>query len=309
MIGLLSTLLVATLAIDLIAGEPPSRLHPVVWMGSLISKLHGQGRGRAYGALVFAITLLFAWALWLVPYLVLIRDGLFLVLLFALWVYLLKSSFSWKLMRSYGQRIAFALESGDLEAARKLTSEIVRRDLTDADAGLIASAAIESIAEGEVDGLTSPLLYYPLGVLGPLTQRAVNTLDSMVGYPYPPFRDVGWISAKADTVLNYVPARITALLIAAGSFLLGLDWRRSLVIARRDHAKTKSVNGGWPMSAMAGALGVRLVKRGEYELGSGNLPSASHVRLAIRVYDVSVSMYAAMIIALCFFVPFTALVP
>ncbi|WP_449462891.1 cobalamin biosynthesis protein [Tardisphaera miroshnichenkoae] len=309
MIGLLSMLLIAALALDLVAGEPPARLHPVVWMGSLISRLDGQGRGRAYGALVFVVTLLFAWALWLFPYLVLIRDGFFVLLLLALWVYLLKSSFSWKLMRSYGQRIASALETGDIEAARKLTSEIVRRDLAGADAGLIASAAVESIAEGEVDGLTSPLLYYPLGVLGPLTQRAVNTLDSMVGYPYPPFRDVGWVSAKADTAINYVPARLTSLLMAAAALLLGLDWRGSLITAFRDHGKTKSVNGGWPMSAMAGALGVRLVKSGEYELGSGNLPSASQVRLAIKVYDASASMFVAMVVVLCLFAPFAVAVP
>ncbi len=309
MIGLLSVLLIAAVALDLVIGEPPSKLHPVVWIGSLISALDGQGRGRSYGVLVFVVTLVFAWALWLIPYFSLIKYPLLVPLLLVLWVYLLKSSFSWKLMRSYGQRIAFALETGDLEAARKLTSEIVRRDLADADEGLIASAAIESIAEGEVDGLTSPLLYYPFGILGPLAQRAINTLDSMVGYPYPPFRDVGWASAKGDTVLNYVPARLTSLLIAAAALLIGLNWRESVAVALRDHRKTKSVNGGWPMSAMAGALGVRLVKRGEYELGSGSLPSASEIRLAIRVYDVSASMFVVMIAALSFFPLFAVAFP
>ncbi|MFQ1020597.1 cobalamin biosynthesis protein [Tardisphaera saccharovorans] len=309
MIGLLSVLLIAAVALDLVIGEPPSKLHPVVWIGSLISALDGQGRGRSYGVLVFVVTLVFAWALWLIPYFLLIKYSLLVPLLLVLWVYLLKSSFSWKLMRSYGKRIALALEIGDLEAARKLTSEIVRRDLADADEGLIASAAIESIAEGEVDGLTSPLLYYPFGILGPLAQRAINTLDSMVGYPYPPFRDVGWASAKADTILNYVPARLTSLLIAIAALLIGLNWKESVAAALRDHRKTKSVNGGWPMSAMAGALGVRLVKRGEYELGSGNLPSASEIRLAIRVYDVSASMFVVMVAALSFFPLFAAAFP
>ncbi|MGC8601155.1 MAG: cobalamin biosynthesis protein [Thermoprotei archaeon] len=301
----LAIALFVALVLDRAVGEPPLKLHPVVWTGTLISKLDGQGKGRAYGFFVFFVTLAFVWGLWLLPYFALsqLKDVLASILIFALFVYLLKASFSWKLMRSYGLRIADALQAGDVERARKLASEIVRRDLTRADGSLIASAAIESIAEGEVDGLTSPIFYYPLGILGPLTQRTVNTLDSMIAYPYPPFREVGWLSAKADTVINYVPARLTSLMIALAALLLRLDWKGSLYITLRDHRKTRSLNGGWPMSAMAGALGVKLTKSGEYELGDGRLPGPQQVLLAVRVYDVSVIVFVALVFVVLLLFP------
>ena len=283
-------LLLAALAIDLVLGEPPLKLHPVAWMGNFIKFLRGEGRGRAYGLVLLLGTLLFSWSLIFIP-LFSVRIGL-PYLIYLLWsVYLLKTSFSFKLMRSYAKRIAESAEAGDLERARAVAQEIVRRDLKNSDAGHIISAAIESLAESEVDGLTSPIFYYPIGLIGPISQRAINTLDSMVGYAYEPYDKVGWASAKLDTIVNYLPARLTVLFISAGALIVGLNWKRAIKTAVRFHKKTKSVNGGWPMSSIAGALGVRLEKEGEYSLGYGELPQPFHLRKALKVFDTSFLLF------------------
>jgi len=299
--------LLLALAWDLLLGEPPVRLHPVVWMGNFIRWLDGEGRGRGYGFAVAAATLGFAWVVfraptYLIAHLIVPCDALLgSILIFLWWVFLLKSSFSYRLMRRYASGIAAALESGDVELARRLAQDIVRRDLRAASAALIASAAVESLAESEVDGLVSPLFYYPLGILGPLFQRAINTLDSMIAYPYDPYKRLGWVSAKLDTAANYIPARITALLIGLGALLNGLDANRALRVAISDHTKTKSLNAGWPMASMAGALGVALEKEGEYRLGEGSLPEARDIRAAIKIFDTSFFIFAVLLTMICYF--------
>ncbi|GAB6148607.1 cobalamin biosynthesis protein [Stetteria hydrogenophila] len=209
---------------------------------------------------------------------------------------ILKFSASLRLLVDTVRRVASSLEGGRLEEARAAVAEIVRRPTRGLSAHLVASAAIESLAENLVDGYTSPLTYYPiLGPLGPLLQRAANTLDGAIGYKTPEYERVGKPSAHIDTVLNYIPARLTALLIALAAPLAGGSVRGALRSWLEWRGATESLNAGHPMAAMAGALGVRLEKRGHYVINPrGRPPGPGDIARAVRV---SVAVAAAYTLA------------
>jgi adenosylcobinamide-phosphate synthase len=208
-----------------------------------------------------------------------------------------KFTFAFRSLADYTRPIAEMLEKGDVEGAKKYLPFIVRRDPSKLDEKLIVSAAVESIAESTIDGITSPLFYYALlGIPGAYAFRVVSTLDSMVGYKTEELKDFGWLSAKLDTLLNFLTARLTALLIALTAWFLGLNARQGLKVTLRDHSKTESLNAGWPMSAMAGVLGVKLVKPDSYELGDPiNELEPIHILQAIRVMRVTVLFFAIII--------------
>ena len=133
------------------------------------------------------------------------------------------------------------------------------RDTAELSRSEVICATVETVAENLSDGVISPMLWLAVGgpVLG-MAFKAVSTLDSMIGYLNEKYRDIGWCGARLDDAFNYIPARLTAALMCAGAFLVGLDGRRALRIVRRDHANHLSPNCGWPEAAAAGALGIRL---------------------------------------------------
>ena len=164
------------------------------------------------------------------------------------------------------------LEAGDVEAARATARALVSRPTDDLPTALLTSAGIESVAENAADGVIAPMLYYAVGGLpAAFGYRAANTLDAMIGY-HDGFEYSGKVAARLDDLLNLVPARITAGLLILAAAIAGGDVPGALRAVRRDAAATESPNAGWPMSAMAGALGVRLEKPGAYVLGAP-LPS------------------------------------
>ena len=129
---------------------------------------------------------------------------------------------------------------------------------------------MESVAESTCDSLVAPLFYFLLlGVPGAIGYRVVNTLDSMIGY-HGKYEYLGKFAARLDDVLNFIPARLTALLLVLAAFVMKRNGRKAWQTALREHAKTESPNAGWPMAAMAGALDVRLEKVGHYQLGKEN---------------------------------------
>jgi adenosylcobinamide-phosphate synthase len=196
----------------------------------------------------------------------------------------LKLTICIKLETDWAKAAAKAIESDDLVEARKY-SHFSRRDSKDLTGPQIGSAIIESMAENLIDFKLSPILSYAfLGVSGAVAFRAVNTLDGMVGFKDSEHIHIGWFSANLDTIVNYVPARLTAVLVVLASAILGEDYKNAWAIARRDHAKTPSRNHGWPMAAMAGALRVRLEKPGQYILGEQEEPlSSSKIIRALRI--------------------------
>jgi adenosylcobinamide-phosphate synthase len=158
-----------------------------------------------------------------------------------------------------GREIKRYLDAGDLEQARFKVGWIVGRDTARLDTAEVTRATVETVAENIVDGIISPLFYAFIGGV-PLAflYRAVNTLDSMVGYKNDKYRDFGMVAARVDDVFNYIPARITGLLLIVAAVFLGLDACRAAKAILRDAAKHPSPNSGIAEAGVAGALGIRL---------------------------------------------------
>jgi len=157
------------------------------------------------------------------------------------------------------RRVLKALEAGNLASARQELSFLVGRDTAHLSEPEVIRALVETIAENLSDGVIAPLFYLGLG--GPpwaMTYKAINTLDSMVGYKKERFRHMGWASARLDDAANFIPARLSGGLVVISAFLLGKPWRDSLEILRRDRRQHQSPNSAWPEAATAGALGVQL---------------------------------------------------
>lgn len=275
------------LALDAAFGDPPDRCHPTAWMGSALSQvwrasaLGARGRRLAGAASVLSVAgaaaacaALLGMGLGMLPWAAAAEA--------VAGVILLKSAVAARGMGRHAMAVHEQLSSGDIEGARAGLAAIVKRRTADLDGGHVASGAIESVGENTVDGVTAPLFWFALaGLPGALAYRAVNTADSMMGYKTEFFRDLGWFAARADTALNWAPARLTVPAMAAAAALLGLDWRRCLRCAVSEGGSVQSRNAGYPMAAMAGALGVRLEKEGHYRLGAGPSPDARHIPRAV----------------------------
>ncbi|MGC4000288.1 MAG: adenosylcobinamide-phosphate synthase CbiB [Anaeromyxobacter sp.] len=267
--------LAAALLIDALAGEFPARLHPVVWMGRVITLLERRAprKGRAlpflYGlGMALAVPALFAGGAALA-----IRAArgqpLLAVLVEAL---LLKSAFAVRALGEAAAEVASALQAGELDRARGALRALCSRDPATLEAGQVAAAAVESVAENASDSAVAPLLWWALlGVPGAIAYRALNTLDARIGY-HGRYEWLGKASARLDDLANLVPARVTAALLLGAGAVRGGCVRRGLAILRRDGARTESPNAGRPMAAMAGLLGVELAKEGHYRLGDPGAP-------------------------------------
>ena len=280
------------------------RVHPVHTCYIMSKKMVRPYAPRPYGVFLASTCLLVHVAL--LAILLYVASMLMvpwrLIAWFAVATWFLKTSFSLRLLVDLGLRVYETSRRGEWGETRYWTQQMVRRNVYRLDEEHVLSAAIESLAESLVDGFVSPLLYYPfLGLLGPYLQRLANTLDGSVGFKTPELCEQGWFSAKLDTLLNYIPARLAVLYIILSSMILGLDWRNAWKISRRDHGLTESLNAGHPISAMAGALDVRLEKPGHYSLGDSLKPvEPGDVERAVRVVTVSSIIHVLVIVLLLF---------
>ena len=280
------------------------KIHPVHTCFTLSKKMIRPYASKLYGVfLASTCILLHLFQLYLALYLASLLSQpwkLIAWLIVASWF--MKTSFSLRLLLQLGMRVYKASASNNWVEARYWAQQMVRRNVYELSNEQVLSAAIESLAESLVDGFVSPLFYYPfLGVLGPLLQRLANTLDGSVGFKTPMLREQGWFSAKLDTLLNYIPARLTALYIVLASMILGRDWRNAWRIYRRDHGLTESLNAGHPMSAIAGALNIMLEKPGYYRLGDRRKPiEPADVYMATRIILVSALIHLAVTILLLY---------
>jgi len=222
----------------------------------------------------------------------------------------LKFTMTIKLETEWAKAVAKAIAKEDLAEAKKY-AHFSRRESKDLTGSQIGSAVIESMSENLIDFKLSPMLAYSfLGVSGAVAFRALNTLDGTVGFKDPENINIGWFSAKLDTIVNFVPARTIAGLIIIASFILGEDYKNAWAIAKRDNKNTPSLNHGWPMAVMAGALRVRLEKPGKYVLGDPSEPlDSDKILRALRIRNLVILM--SVLIALpiiwvvrLFFFPF-----
>ena len=296
------SVLILAIIVDLLFGDPSPnspwrlqyKLHPTVWMGKLTKALephfkNSNPRIAKLNGVFLALIVILTFTLSVYFGL----RALYTLLSFLVYAFvaiiLLKLTICIKLETDWAKAAAKAIESGDLVEAKKY-SHFSRRDSKDLTGPQIGSAVIESIAENLIDFKLSPILSYAfLGVSGAVAFRAVNTLDGMVGFKDSEHIHIGWFSATLDTMVNYVPARLTAVLIVLASAILGEDYKNAWAIARRDHAKTPSRNHGWPMAAMAGALRVQLEKPGQYILGEQIDPlSPNKILRALKIRNMAI---------------------
>jgi len=300
--------LIAALAggigIDYVFGDPPNRYHPVAWLGRIIGFVVPRLKARRAASekingVVFAVAIVIAMgiAAHFLVYASLYFAGIVAFILTS--ALILKLTIAVRGMQKHAQAITTCLEAGNLAGARQNLSMIVRRRTDELGEQQILSTTIECISESTVDGITAPIFYYSiLGPGGAFAYRTINTLDSMVGYKDEFYKDIGWMSARLDMAANYVPARLTALLMVVSANILGADWKNSLRILHRDHTKTFSPNAGYPMATMAGALRVRLEKIGHYSLGDEQEPATlAKCRTAITIMKLTTLLFCLVVSA------------
>jgi adenosylcobinamide-phosphate synthase len=299
-------------AMDLIAGDPEWLPHPVRAIGRMISAgeamatpgRHSPLRDLLQGAVVTVVVVAVtaAAAALLLRATRQFHAGVALAAETLLaWTVLATGS-----LLSEANRVIRALEAGDLATARRQLARIVGRDtatLTESD---VVRGVIETLAESTCDGIVAPLCFLAIGgVPAALAYKAVNTLDSMIGHREAPYTYFGRVAARLDDIANYVPARLSAIVIAIAAACLGKHVAGALRIWRRDHANHDSPNAGHPEAAMAGALGVRLGGTNNYdgvpavkpELGAeGSAPTVAAARAACQLVAAAslVSLVAAM---------------
>ena len=251
---------------DLILGDPHGFPHPVAAIGKLISGLEKRLR-RLFPATVRGENIA-GGVLW-----VLVAGLSTVVPAFVLWGcrlvspwlrLVVESAMCWQILatkslRVESMKVYTALETGDLQASRYAVSMIVGRDVSRLDEAGVARAAVETVAENTSDGVVAPLVFLALGgaPLG-FFYKAVNTMDSMLGYVEPPYKNIGLVPARLDDVMNFLPARLSALLMLAAGALLGMDAKQGWKIFRRDRFNHASPNSAQTESVCAGLLGLRL---------------------------------------------------
>jgi adenosylcobinamide-phosphate synthase len=209
---------------------------------------------------------------------------------------LLKSVFSIGTLLKAGEEVLGALERGDLPEARRLLSwNLVSRGTDDLSEEEVVGATAESLAENLTDSLASPLFFYALfGLPGAFFYRFCNTCDSMIGYRGGETEWGGKIAARLDDILNWIPARVTAMLLLAAGVLADEDAIRGAEALRDQRRNTESPNAGWTMSVMAGLLSVTLEKRGQYSLAGGSEPLCTQtLRRCLKVTRVAAALILA----------------
>ena len=252
--------------LDLLIGDPHGIPHPVVYIGKLIDVTE-KGMRKMFPKTVRGENFAGA-AVWLIV--VTVSAGIPLLVLHLAygancWLGLLLETIlcaqilATKSLKTESMKVYQALQTGDLSKARYAVSMIVGRDTQYLDEAGVTRAAVETVAENTSDGIIAPMLFLAIGgaPLG-FFYKAVNTMDSMLGYVEPPYKNIGLVPAKMDDVFNYIPARISAFLMLAAGGLLGMDVKNGWKIFKRDRYNHSSPNSAQTESVCAGLLGLRL---------------------------------------------------
>jgi adenosylcobinamide-phosphate synthase len=293
--------------IDLIFGDPKNRYHPTAWIGTLIAKFtplakHQNSIFEKIGG-VLIIVIISSIVILLLLSLdfgisLIFTDYLSLIVSVLIGAMLLKTTIAIRGMEKHAINVLESLENNNLNMARNHLSMIVKRNTTNLDKNHVLSGVLESISENTVDGITGPMFYYAFfGLPGAFFYRIVNTADSMIGYKNDLFKNLGWFTATCDTILNYIPSRLTGLMMIISAALLHNNWRHSYKIMMRDGKKTESPNAGYPMAALAGALETKFEKINHYKLGDGEIIlTKQHVISAINIMKLTSVLFFGIII-------------
>ena len=304
--------------LDLLVGDPHSIPHPVVGIGKLISALEKllrrlcpktESGEKLAGGILWCLVVLISTAVpiailwgchWVSPWLRLAAESIMC------W-----QTLATKSLRDESMKVYAALETGDLERSRYAVSMIVGRDTQRLDEDGVTRAAVETVAENTSDGVVAPLLFLAIGgaPLG-FFYKAVNTMDSMLGYVEPPYKNIGLVPAKMDDVMNFIPARLSALLMLAAGALLRLDVKNGWRIFRRDRFNHASPNSAQTESVCAGLLGLRLAGDAWYHGVLHKKPYIGDEVRSIRHEDIPLAgrlLYRTALLALLLFAGVKAL--
>ncbi|MDU6925176.1 adenosylcobinamide-phosphate synthase CbiB [Franconibacter helveticus] len=306
-------------ALDLLLGDPPRWPHPVRWVGALISRTqkvirarcHTPRQLRAGGALLWLVVVgitfgaafgalkmaqaIHPWFGWLLE------------------VWMIYVSLAARCLADEARGVEQALRSGSLSRSRQQLSRIVGRDTSQLEAPQITRAVVETVAENSVDGVIAPLFFLLVGGAPlMLAYKAVNTLDSMVGYKNEKYRHIGMVSARLDDAANFIPARLSWLLLACAAAVCRLNPTAALRIGWRDRYQHSSPNCAWPEATVAGALGIRLGGPNRYfgewvekpwigdarrEVAVEDIPRS--VRLMLVASTLALLLFALLRLAIC----------
>jgi len=285
-------ILFLALALDFLVGEPHRAIHPVVWMGKLVYLLekiapsHGKRLQLVYGG-IMTLLIILAFAL-PVYFLLSFLHNLSPIVYILLAALLLKITFAFRQLHQAALNVKALLIQDNLKEAQVSATALVSRETRNLGKPALVSATIESVAENTCDSFVAPLFYFLLlGVPGAIAYRVVNTMDAMIGYRGK-YEYLGRVTARLDDVLNFVPARISGLLLVIAAHLCRKEGKNAWRVMIRDHGKTESPNAGWPMSAMAGALRTQLEKAECYCLGNANKPlSPQLITSGVKLADMS----------------------
>ncbi len=295
------------LVLDFAVGDPRNKFHPTAWIGSLIAKLaphtkHSSENLEKLGG-IFIILISSGIVVSLLIFLnvgikLITIDYMYIIISIIVGGILLKTTIAIKGMERHALAVVTALEQNNISSARDNLSMIVKRNTTNLDKNHVFSGVLESISENTVDGITGPLFYFAIfGLPGAFVYRVINTADSMIGYKTDIFKNVGWFGANCDKILNYIPSRLTGFIMILSAMILGNNWRKSYEIMIRDGRKTKSPNAGYPMAAIAGALGAKFEKIDHYSLGDGNISfTKDHVKSAISIMKVTSILFCGIVV-------------
>ena len=305
--------LILSLLVDLIYGELPTKIHPVVIIGKFISffkNIFIKYKNRLSGFFTTLFTVICCCALLVMIMLICsINDNLF----FVIFSIFLSSTFSINMLISTAKNIENDLKY-DINKARQSVSYLVSRDTDELTESFIVSATIESMTENITDSYIAPIFYFALGsiifiifnindfiilLLIPFIYRISNTLDAMLGYTTDELIDIGFFPAKLDDFLNYIPSRISGVLVIISAYLLGYNGKNAYIIMKRDARKCPSPNSGYTMAPTAGALDIQLVKKDTYILGDDTYEiNVLDISKAIKLTSLTIALFTVIVLLL-----------
>lgn len=291
--------------IDYFLGDPPHWPHPVRWIGNLITALQRAIRAVCRSDLALRIGGGVLWltvvgSVWLLSWgFLLLMGRIHPWLGWLAEVWMIYTLLAGRCLKDAALEVYHALQHAGLEESRRKLSWIVGRDTSHLEAPQITRAVVETVAENSVDGVIAPLFFLLLGG-APLAMayKAVNTLDSMVGYKTPKYRAIGYVSAKMDDLANWLPARLSWLLLSLAAWLLRMDYRQALRIGWRDRYQHTSPNCAWSEATVAGALGIRLGGPNDYFGERLEKPWIGDECQAIALTDIPRSIHLMMMASL-----------
>ena len=304
--------LIFSLIVDTIIGELPSKIHPVVIMGSIITffkKYLIKIKSKISGLLlILTTTCIICFILYLFNLLYYFND----IIYYIIFILLLSSTYSIKMLLETATNVEDDLNDG-IDKARKSVSYLVSRNTDELTESFIVSATIESLTENITDSFVAPVFYYFIVCLItlsfntnfiyllsiPMLYRLYNTLDAMVGYETDELKNIGYFPAKLDDLLNYIPSRIAGIYVVLSAYLLKLDGKNAFKIMMRDARNCPSPNSGFTMASTAGALNIQLNKKDTYILGDSNKDIvSSDISKAVKLSKLSIILFTLTVILL-----------